>query len=246
MAIIAVVNQKGGTGKTTTAAALAQAAAIQGARALAIDLDPQGNLSFALAANMRQGTTYELLTGTPAAHLIQRSPTGPDIIPANRNNSTLTRSRGSAKRLQAALSPLRWDYDFIVIDSPTAAGELQYNALQAATWLVIPLQAESFSLQGLYLIKDTTDQIKKSNPAVTKAGILITRYQNRSNIDKEQHKNTIEAAQKMGFSYFGTIREGKDIREAQAFQDNLFTVAPKSKPALDYMEVYKKLAEATD
>ena len=151
MAIIAVVNQKGGTGKTTTAAALAQAAAIQGARALAIDLDPQGNLSFALAANMRQGTTYELLTGTPAAHLIQRSPTGPDIIPANRNNSTLTSSRGSARRLQKALQPIRGKYDFIIIDTPPTPGELQFNALQAATGLVIPLQAEIYSLQGLYL-----------------------------------------------------------------------------------------------
>ena len=243
MAILAVVNQKGGTGKTTTAAALAQAAAIQGARALAIDLDPQGNLSFALAANMRKGSTYDLLTGTPGAQLIQKSPTGPDIIPASRNNATLTTSRGSAKRLQAALAPLKWDYDFIVIDSPTAAGELQYNALQAATALVIPLQAESFSIQGLYLVKDTTDQIKKSNPALVKTGIVITRYLSRSNIDKLQHQNTIEAAQQMGFDYFGTIREGKDIREAQALRANLFTAAPKSKPALDYLEVYKKIME---
>ena len=238
--VITVAMQKGGTGKSTTAAALTQAAADAGKRALAIDLDSQGNTSFFLSADTTRPGAYELLTGTAdPRRYIQTTQGGLDVIPASWNLATVTGSRGSARRLQRAIEPIKKSYDLIIIDTPPNAGELQYNALQAATALVIPLQAESFSIQGLYLVKDTTDQIKKSNPALEKTGIVITRYLSRSNIDKLQHQNTIEAAQQMGFDYFGTIREGKDIREAQALRANLFTAAPKSKPALDYMEVYK-------
>lgn len=243
MAILAVANQKGGTGKSTTAAALAQAAAAQGKKALAIDLDPQGNLSFSLAADMNRGTSFDLLQGGKAAQLIQRSPCGPDIIPASRNNSTITSSRGSAKRLQRALLPVQLAYDLIIIDTPPTAGELQYNALQAATGLIIPLQADIYSLQGLYEIAETAAQIKQSNPALEIAGVLITRHNERSTIARQMKENIISAAAALGIPYLGAIREGVAIREAQALQENLFLYAPKSKPALDYMKIYKTIME---
>lgn len=243
MQTIAVANQKGGTGKSTTAAALAQAAAAQGKKALAVDLDPQGNLSFALNADMHRGTSFDLLEGAPAARLIQRSSTGPDVIPASLNNSTISSSRGSAKRLQAALLPVKWSYDIIIIDTPPTAGELQYNALQAATALVIPLQAEIYSLQGLYQIAETAEQIKKSNPALTAAGIILTRHNERSTIARQMQESIIAAAQKMGIPYLGAIREAVAIREAQALQISLYDYAPKSKPALDYMALFRKITE---
>lgn len=243
MQIIAVVNEKGGTGKSTTAAALAQAAAAQGKKALALDLNPQGNLSFSLGADMRQGTTFDLLEGRRAARLIQTSPTGPDVIPASRSNTTVTSSRGSAKRLRAALLPIQLAYDLIVIDTPNAMGELVYNALQAATGLLIPLLADLYSLQGLYEMVDLAAQMRESNPALTKTGIIITNYTARSNIDKQMHQNIIEAARDLNIEFYGTIRAGKDVREAQAFQQNLFTAAPKSKPAQDYIAVYNKIME---
>lgn len=243
MAILAVANQKGGTGKSTTAAALAQAAAAQGKKALAIDLDPQGNLSFSLAADMNRGTSFDLLQGGKAAQLIQRSPCGPDIIPASRNNSTITSSRGSAKRLQRALLPVQLAYDLIIIDTPPTAGELQYNALQAATGLIIPLQADIYSLQGLYEIAETAAQIKQSNPALEIAGVLITRHNERSTIARQMKENITSAAAALGIPYLGAIREGVAIREAQALQENLFLYAPKSKPALDYMKIYKTIME---
>ena len=149
MKVIAVAIQKGGTGKTTTAAAIAQAATYKGQKVLAIDLDPQGNLSFALAAEMNRRGSYDLLQGTPAADLIQKSRQGMDIIPASWNLSTVTSGKGSARRLQKAIEPLKKDYDLIVIDPPPTAGELQYNALQAATGLIIPLQADIYNLQSL-------------------------------------------------------------------------------------------------
>jgi chromosome partitioning protein len=244
MQIVAVANQKGGTGKSTTAAALAQAAAAQGKKALAVDLDPQGNLSFTLNADMHRGTSFDLLEGKPAARLIQHSRTGPDIIPASLHNSTISSSRGSAKRLQAALLPLKLSYDFIIIDTPPTAGELQYNALQASTALIIPLQAEIYSLQGLYQIAETAEQIKKTNPALTAAGVILTRHNDRSTIARQMQENIKAAAQQMAIPYLGTIREGVAIREAQALQVSLYEYAPKSKPALDYMDIFRKIMEA--
>lgn len=244
MQIIAVANQKGGTGKSTTAAALAQAAAAQGKKALAVDLDPQGNLSFALNADMHRGTSFDLLEGKPAARLIQRSSTGPDVIPASLNNATISSSRGSAKRLRAALLPVEWGYDVIIIDTPPTAGELQYNALQAATALIIPLQAEIYSLQGLYQIAETAEQIKGSNPALTAAGVILTRHNDRSTIARQMQENIKGAAQQMAIPFLGAIREGVAIREAQALQVSLYEYAPKSKPALDYMALYRKIMEA--
>ena len=159
MQIITIANQKGGTAKSTTAAALAQAAAHRGRRTLAIDLDPQGNLSFFLAADVTRAGAFEVLEGQPAAEAIQPAAGGADVIPASWNLQTISSSRGSARRLRAALEPIRAGYDLIIIDTPPTAGELQYNALMAATDLLIPLQADIVGLQGLYQMTDTARQI---------------------------------------------------------------------------------------
>ncbi len=243
MQIIAVSNQKGGTGKSTTAAIITQAAAAGGKKALAIDLEPQGNLSFSLAADMHKGSSFDLLEGKNPRQLIQHSSTGPDVIPASRSLYTVTSSRGSANRLREALRPVKFLYDLIVIDTPAAAGELQFNALQAATALLIPLHAELFSLQALPEMAETAAQIKKSNPALLQTGIVITQYDGRSNIAKQMHQSIIEAARDLNISYYGTIRAGAAAHEALSFQESLFSYAPKSKPALDYMEVYNNLLE---
>ena len=243
MQIIAVANQKGGTGKSTTAAALAQAAAAAGKKALAIDLDPQGNLSFIMGADMQQRTSFDLLEGKSPARIIQHREGGPDLIPASLDLAAIKSSTGSAKRLQTALKAIRTPYDLIIIDTPPTAGELQYNALQAATGLIIPLRADILSLQGLYQIADTAAQIKKSNTALQITGIVITQHNDRSTIARQMKESLIAAAQQRAIPYLGAIREGVAIREAQALQENLFSYAPKSKPALDYMEVYKKITE---
>lgn len=243
MQIIAVANQKGGTGKSTTAAAIAQAAAADGKKALAIDLDPQGNLSFITGADMQRGTSFDLLEGKTPARLIQHRQSGPDLIPASLNLAAISSSTGSAKRLQNALTPLKRAYDFIIIDTPPTAGELQYNALQAATGLLIPLRADILSLQGLYQIAETAAQIKKSNPALQITGIVITQHNDRSTIARQMRENLIAAAEEMEIPYLGAIREGVAIREAQALQENLYSYAPKSKPALDYLSIYQRLTE---
>lgn len=243
MQILTFTTQRGGTGKTTTAAAIAQAAAMDGRRTLAIDLDPQGNLTFTLKADPAQGGSFELLSGTPARRLIQHTESGIDVIPANWALSTISSSTGSAKRLQTAIKPIKGKYDLIVIDTPATAGELQYNALQAATGLIIPIQADVYGLQGLYQIAETAAQFKRSNPDLTVKGIVFTRHNGRSTLAKQMQQTIINAAAERDIPYLTAIRAGVAIQEAQALQKNLYEYAPKSNPAQDYLTLYNLLKE---
>lgn len=240
--VLVVSIQKGGSGKTATAAALIQAAAYKGKKALAIDLDPQGNLSFTLAADMTGAGSYALLEGEPAKNLIQHR-NGVDVIPASWNLSTVTSGKGSARRLQHAILPLKPLYDYIVIDTPSTAGELQYNALQAATGLLIPLQADTYNLQSLYQITDTARQIQRSNPDLSIMGFILTVYEGRSTFDKQIKETIIERAATVGVPYLGAIRKTVTVKEAAGFQQSLFEYAPKCTAAADYMEVYNKIEE---
>lgn len=243
MQIITIANQKGGTAKTTTAAAIAQAGAAQGLKVLAIDLDPQGNLSLILKADARGKGCYELLEGEPARRLIQTTEQGIDTIPASRNLAAISTATGSAGRLQRALQPIKGIYDLIIIDTPPTAGELQYNALQASTGLVIPLQADTFGLQGLYQIADTARRFVKSNPELTVKGFVLTRHSDRSTLARSMKKTITKKAAELGIPCLAEIREGVAVREAAALQRSLFAYAPKSKPAQDYMQLYKKIME---
>ena len=243
MQIITIANQKGGTAKTTTAAAIAQAGAAHGQKVLAVDLDPQGNLSMILKADARGKGSYELLEGEPARRLIQTTAQNIDTIPASRNLATISTATGSAQRLQRALQPVKGIYDLIIIDTPPTAGELQYNALQASTGLVIPLQADIFGLQGLYQIADTAHKIQRSNTGLQILGFVLTRYSNRSTIAKSMQAKITEQAAARGIACLAEIREGVAIREAAALQQSLFDYAPKSKPAQDYMQLYEKIME---
>lgn len=246
MNIYAIAVQKGGTGKTTTAAALAQAAAIHKKgrrllRVLAIDLDPQGNLSFALAADPNRPGSADLLEGAPAAELIQKSPQGLDVIPAGWSLSTVKSAPGSARRLQKALEPIRDDYDLIFIDTPPTAGELQYNAMQAATRLIIPLETDAYNLQSLLQILQAARQFQKSNAALKIAGVLLTKYDGRAIINRQLREAMEATAARNSIPFLGTIRKSVSIQEAAALQRSLFEYAPKSKPAADYMQIFSEL-----
>ena len=244
MQIITIAVQKGGTGKTTTAATLAQAAAYKGRRVLAIDLDPQGNLSVTLAAQMipKTGNSYNLLMGLPPADLIQTTEQGIDVIPACLDLATISSGKGSARRLQRALEPIKNNYDFIVIDTPTAA-ELQYNALQAATGLIIPLQADSYNIQSLYQTTDIAAQIKKSNPALSITGVIMTNYNGQTKHARQIREAIQKQAEAMQLPYLGEIRRAIAIQEAATFRQSLFEYAPKSNPARDYLAIYETITK---
>lgn len=243
MQVLTIAVQKGGTGKTTTAATLCYAAVKDRKKVLAIDLDTQGNLSYSL--NMRTGSnlpgSFNLLSGENPAGIIQHLDSGIDAIPANWQLSTMKAETGSARHLQTAIEPLKRLYDAIIIDTPPTAGTLQYNALQAATGLVIPLKTDVYSVQSLYQIVDTARQFQSSNPLLRIKGIVLTQYSKRSIIDRQMEKKIADAAAEYGLQIIGRIRQGVAVKEATALQENLYQYAPKSKPAADYWQLYKTL-----
>ena len=241
MQIVTTAIIKGGTGKSTTAAALAQAAVKNKKKVLCIDTDPQGNLSSFIGADQTRPGCYELLNGSDPEELIQKSEQGIDIIAASPDLATVKTSSGSAKRLQQALLPIKERYSFIFIDCPPQMGELTFNALQTSTRLIIPLEADNSSLQGLYQVSDIAKQIKKSNPALSFIGIILTRYDPRPRINQTFADIIKKTGAEIGADFLGTIRAGIAVREAQALQESLYTYAPRSKPAADYLALYNKI-----
>lgn len=239
--IYTIATQKGGTGKTTTAAALAQAAAYKGKSCLAIDLDPQANLSYCLAADETQPGSYELLHGAAASQVTQHTAQGIDVIAASPDLQTETSSRGSARRLQNALAPLKDQFDIILLDTPATAGELQYNALQAADRLIIPLEADAYNLQSLRQITEAAAQISDSNPDLQIAGVLLTQYDPRPVINRQLQEMLQENAAAQGIPFLGAVRKAVAVKEAAALQVSLYQYAPKCKPAQDYMSIFELL-----
>jgi chromosome partitioning protein len=245
--IISVANQKGGTAKTSTAHALVTGAAYKGKRSLAIDFDPQGNLSFIMGADANRAGAYELMKQqAKAAQIVQYTSQG-DIIPASLNLAAAdTEFSGKPGRdffLQAALEPLQDDYDVVVIDTPPTLGTLLVNALTASDEVIIPMNADILSLQGLYQLAETINQVKSfCNKGLKVTGILLTRYSGRTVLARDI-KETIEAkCAELGIPLLNTvIRDGVAVREAQTTQESLFAYAPNSNPAKDYLQLFDEI-----
>lgn len=239
MQTIAILSRKGGVGKTATAHALGAGLKRRGYKVLFVDLDSQGNLTFSTGAAAGRANAYDLLTGAADAEdAITRTQQG-DIITASPNLAgadIMITERRKEYRLKEALQEVAGNYDFCVIDTPTTLGILTANALTAANGVIIPAQAEIFSLQGLVLLRETVAAVKKSsNPALSVYGILLTRFNTRTVISRDMRENLEQVAAALKTKvYAEPIRECAAVPEAQARQQSVFEYAPRRNPAKDY------------
>jgi chromosome partitioning protein len=246
--IIAIINQKGGVGKTTTTLAIGAGFIIKGFKLLYIDLDAQGNLSHTLKVKNDSISSIELLEGkAKIVDIIQQTSQG-NIIPASpalAGADALITAVGKEYRLKEALNPIKENYDYILIDTPPALGVLTINALTACTGVIIPAQADTYSLQGINQLYATIDAVRQyCNNSLEVKGILLTRYNSRAILSKDIAEIIEQTANQLNTKLFKTtIREAIAIKEAQANQQDIFSYAPKNNAAVDYAEFIDELLE---
>lgn len=245
--ILTITNQKGGIGKSTTAHAIAAAYSLIGNKTLMIDLDAQANLTIAAGADRHQPTSFDILTGdSSAAEAAQRIKENLYIIGASNKLSSadlLFNQTGKEYKLKEALEPIYNSFDIIVIDTPPALGTLTVNALTVTNKVIIPAQADLFSLEAIKELSRSIMAIQKyTNPKLTVEGIVLTRYQPRSILTRELTELIQTTAETLHTKVFKTkIREAIAIKEAQAVHKDIFSYAGKSKVAKDYKELFKEI-----
>ena len=238
---------KGGTGKTSTAAALVNYARMQEKKVLAIDCDPQANFTYSLQGNPALPGLYEVLTDRAhAVDVIQKTPQT-HLISSGLNmanaEQAISGKPGRDFILREALEDLRNSYDVIVIDTQPDLNTILINALTMADAVLLPMQSNSFSIMGLYQMKETISQVqRRCNPALTVAGIVLTKYKPRQTLANDMKENIIQQAQEMGTKVFDTyIREAVAVEQAQAMQQSLFDYAPNCTAAQDYAALFKEM-----
>lgn len=251
MKIYALVNQKGGVGKTTTAINIGAGLALSGKRVLLIDTDPSGNLSTGTGVKPGRydATIYEVLKGSVNINdAIRRARAGNyDVLPADNMlsgaNIEFSSTQGRELILKKAIGKIQKKYDYIIIDAPRALDTLSIMGLTAAQKVIVPVQAHYYALEGIAQLTDTIKLVRaRMNPVLQIGGILVTMYDRRKVSNREVLEN-LQAAfpEKV---YKTTIGNYTALAEAPSFGEDIFTYRPKDKGALQYMELVKEILKS--
>ena len=250
--ILAVTNQKGGVGKTTTAVNLSACLAALGQRVLLIDLDPQGNATTGCGVVKREAlpTVYQILIGRSTLTAARiRTDFGFDILPANRELAgaevELIEMDGREYRLRDALTPIRENYDYILIDCPPALSMLTINALVAADGVIIPMQCEYYALEGLSDLVATLKKVRaKLNPRLEIEGLLRTMFDPRSTLTQQVSG---ELVGHFGDKVYRTIiPRNVRLAEAPSYGKPVIAFDRQSKGALAYGALAQELLDRRD
>ena len=245
--VIAITNQKGGVGKTTTCCGLCGSLVKRGYKVLAIDLDPQGNLSFSLGVEAEDNfTVYDLFKGNCdiADAIIEGDIC--DVIPSNILLSGVELELTGVGReyiLREQLESVKDEYDYIVVDTPPALSVLTINAYTASDELVIPMLCEILSLQGIAQLKQTIFAVQRYyNKTLKVRGILLNKYNARLTLTREVEELAQMIADQLETEIFSSrISASVCIAEAPAHGESVITYAPKSKAAKEFQAFTEEL-----
>jgi len=247
---IAIANQKGGVGKTTTAINLSASLAANDLRVLLIDCDPQGNATTGVGVtktNEQLNTYHALFSDTSISEIVVTTDfEGLDLVPSNRNlvaaNLELVELPDRESRLKFKLDGIRDRYDYIILDCPPALDLLTLNALVASDAVLIPIQCEFFALEGISQLMDTVDRIRDAfqhNLAIE--GILLTMYDDRTNLTRQVAADLAEFFQ--GEIFKTIIPRSVRLAEAPSHGKPILSYDVRSKGAESYIKLAKEILE---
>lgn len=249
MKIISVSNVKGGVGKTTTAAVLAAGLATKGYDVLMIDSDPQTNLTMCFMPEPQDGTPslyHVYAEGKTLDEVKTTIKLNLDLVIGDFelcNADMQFLKAGRLKMLRKAFKELKSSFDYVIIDTPPNLGILSLNAFLVSDYIIVPMAADSFSLKGVRLLKQTLDEIREeAEKDILVAGLLLTKYTDRTNVSRLLEKSVNSAAELLNTKVFDSrIRQATVLQESQIAKIDLLEYAPKAPVTADYQAFIDEL-----